>query len=73
MENLRNRIEMLWYQELQVTNPKQLKREMNDRNKGAFITSLKRRIKNENKELRGQQKINYPGIYKRLKGGISPF
>ncbi|HDR7719591.1 DUF6262 family protein [Bacillus albus] len=68
-ENLRNRIEMLRYQESQVSTPKQLKREMNDNNKDAVIASLKRRIKkleNENKELREQLKINYADIYKQL-------
>jgi len=40
---------------------------MNENNKGAIITSLKRRIKKleeENKELREQVKISYADIYK---------
>ncbi|MDM5374166.1 DUF6262 family protein [Bacillus thuringiensis] len=68
-ENLRNRIEMLRYQESQVPTPKQLKREMNDNNKDAVIASLKRRMKrleDENKKLREQLKVSYSNIYKQL-------
>jgi cell shape-determining protein MreC len=55
---------------------KQIKREMNERNKDALIESLKRKIKNlkdENKQLRKQLKVAYAEVYKLSNGGtISP-
>ena len=42
---------------------------MDDNNKDAIITSLKRKIKRleeENKELKEQVKINYAEVYKQL-------
>ncbi|MED3033999.1 transposase [Bacillus thuringiensis] len=68
-EELRDRIEMLRQQQLQVPTPKQVKREMSDNNKDAIIASLKRRMKkleDENKKLREQLKVSYADIYKRL-------
>lgn len=68
-KNIRERIETLRHQQLQVPTPSQVKREMNDNNKDAIISSLKRKIKKleeENKELKEQVKINYAEIYKQL-------
>ena len=68
-KNIRERIEALRHQQLQVSTPAQVKREMRDNNKDAIIASLKRKIKRleeENKELKQQIKINYAEIYKQL-------
>ena len=68
-KDIRERIEILRYQQSQVPTPSQVKREMNDNNKDAIIASLKRKIKRleqENKELREQLKVNYADIYKQL-------
>ena len=68
-KEIKERIEILRYQQSQVPTPSQIKREMNDINKDAIIASLKRKIKRleeENKELNEQVKINYADIYKRL-------
>jgi len=68
-KEIKERIEILRYQQSQVPTPSQIKREMNDINKDAIIASLKRKIKRleeENKELKEQVKINYADIYKRL-------
>ena len=68
-KDIRERIEILRYQQSQVPTPSQVKREMNDNNKDAIIASLKRKIKRleeENKELREQIKINYADLYKQL-------
>lgn len=68
-KDIRERIETLRHQQSQVPTPAQVKREMNDNNKDAIIASLKRkikRLKEENKELREQIKINYADIYKQL-------
>ncbi|MFB5252494.1 DUF6262 family protein [Bacillus mycoides] len=67
--DLRERIEKLRLQQSQTLTKKQLKREMNDANKGALIETLKRKIKKieiENKELREQLKVAYADVYKRI-------
>lgn len=67
--DIRERIETLRQQQAQVPTPSQVKREMDDNNKDAIISSLKRKIKRleeENKELRDQIKINYAEIYKKI-------
>ena len=64
--DIRQQIESLRLQELNVPTPGQVKREMSENNKDALIASLKRKIKkleNENKQLREQLKINYADIY----------
>ena len=68
-KDIRERIEILRYQQSQVPTPSQVKREMNDNNKDAIIASLKRKIKRleeENKQLKEQIKVNYADIYKQL-------
>ena len=68
-KDIRERIEILRYQQSQVPTQSQVKREMNDNNKDAIIASLKRKIKRleeENKELKEQLKVNYADIYKQL-------
>ena len=68
-KDIRERIEILRYQQSQVPTPSQVKRETNDNNKDAIIASLKRKIKRleeENKELKEQLKVNYADIYKQL-------
>ncbi|MGN2371789.1 DUF6262 family protein [Clostridium cagae] len=68
-KEIRERIEVLRYQQSQVPTPSQVKREMDDNNKDAIIASLKRKIKKleeENKELKEQLKVNYAEIYKQL-------
>ena len=68
-KDIRERIEILRYQQSQVPTPSQVKREMNDNNKDAIIASLTRKIKRleeENKELKEQLKVNYADIYKQL-------
>ena len=68
-KDIRERIEILRYQQSQVPTPSQVKREMNDNNKDAIIASLKRKIKRleeENKELKEQLKVNNADIYKQL-------
>ena len=68
-KDIRERIEILRYQQSQVPTPSQVKREMNDNNKDAIIASLKRKIKRleeENKELKEQLKVNYADLYKQL-------
>ena len=68
-KDIRERIEILRYQQSQVPTPSQVKREMNDNNKDAIIASLKRKIKRleeENKELKEQLKVNYADIYKQF-------
>ena len=68
-KDIRERIEILRYQQSQVPTPSQVKREMNDNNKDAIIASLKRKIKRleeENKELKEQLKVNYADVYKQL-------
>jgi hypothetical protein len=67
--DIRERIETLRHQQLQVPTPSQVKREMDDNNKDAIIASLKRKIKRlekENKELKEQVKVNYADIYNQL-------
>ena len=68
-KDIRERREILRYQQSQVPTPSQVKREMNDNNKDAIIASLKRKIKRleeENKVLKDQLKVNYADIYKQL-------
>ncbi|WP_336866788.1 DUF6262 family protein [Peribacillus frigoritolerans] len=66
---LRERIESLRQQQVTVPTKKQIQRKMNDNNKDALIDSLKRKIKRleqENKDLRGQLKVAYADIYKKI-------
>lgn len=66
---LRERIETLRQQQVTVPTKKQIQRKMNDNNKDALIDSLKRKIKRleqENKDLRGQLKVAYADIYKKI-------
>ncbi|AFS77633.1 putative transposition regulatory protein [Gottschalkia acidurici 9a] len=66
---LENVFKNLRHQQSQVPTPLQVKREMDDNNKDAIISSLKRKIKKleeENKELKEQVKINYADIYKNI-------
>ena len=68
-KDIKERIETLRHQQSQVPTPSQVKREMDDNNKDALISSLRRkieRLKEENKELREQVKINYAEIYNKL-------
>ncbi len=65
----RERIESLRQQQVTVPTKKQIQRKMNDNNKDALIDSLKRKIKRleqENKDLRGQLKVAYADIYKKI-------
>lgn len=67
--DLRSRIETLRQQQSHVLTPKQMKREMNEKNKDALIASLKRknkRLEEENKQLRQQLKVAYAEVYKKL-------
>ncbi|HEF1902702.1 TPA: transposase [Bacillus cereus] len=68
-KDFRSRIETLRNQQLQVPTPKQVKREMNESNKDALISSLKRKnkkLEDENKKLREQLKIAYADVYRKL-------
>ena len=68
-KDIKERIETLRHQQAQVPTPSQVKREMNDNNKDAIISSLKRKIKRleeENKELKEQVKINYAELYESI-------
>ena len=68
-KDIKERIETLRHQQSQVPTPSQVKREMNDNNKDAIISSLKRKIKRleeENKELKEQVKINYAELYESI-------
>jgi len=68
-KDFRSRIETLREQQSQVSAPKQVKREMNESNKDALIASLKRKnkkLEEENKQLRGQLKVAYADVYKKL-------
>ena len=68
-KDIRERIETLRNQQLQVPTPSQVKREMDDNNKDAIIASLKRTIKKleeENKKLKEQIKVNYADIYNKI-------
>ena len=60
-KDIRERIEILRYQQSQVPTPSQVKREMNDNNKDAIIASLKRKIKRleeeEAKSLKNNLKL----------------
>ncbi|MGE7637642.1 DUF6262 family protein [Peribacillus frigoritolerans] len=66
---LRERIDSLRQQQVNVPTKKQIQRKMNDNNKDALIDSLKRKIKRleqENKDLRVQLKVAYADIYKKI-------
>ncbi|MGE9752718.1 DUF6262 family protein [Bacillus inaquosorum] len=66
---LRKRIETLRQQQVTVPTKKQIQRKMNDNNKDALIDSLKRKIKRieqENKDLKGQLKVAYAEIYRKI-------
>lgn len=68
-KDIRERIEILRHQQSQVSTPSQVKREIDDNNKDAIISRLKRKIKileEENKKLREQIKVNYADVYKQL-------
>jgi hypothetical protein len=67
--DLRNRIESLRKQQANASTQKQLKREMNEKNKDALIESLKRKnkkLEDENKQLREQLKVAYAEVYKKI-------
>ena len=67
--DIRERIETLRQQQSQAPTPKQVKREMNERNKDALIESLKRKIKkleDDKKQLRDQLKVAYAEVYKKF-------
>lgn len=67
--SIRERIETLRQQQSQAPTHRQVKREMNESNKDAIISCLKRKIKKqeeENKELREQLKDVYSEIYKKI-------
>ena len=56
-------------QQSQAPTPKQVKREMNERNKDALIESLKRKVKkleDDKKQLRDQLKVAYAEVYKKF-------
>ncbi|MGE6617536.1 DUF6262 family protein [Bacillus mycoides] len=68
-QKFRKRIETLRQQQVHSSTPKQIKREISDRNKDVIIESLKRRIKKveeENKQLRNQLKVAYADVYKQI-------
>lgn len=68
-KDFRSRIETLRNQQSQVPIPKQVKREMNENNKDAFIGSLKRKnqkLEEENKQLRGKLKVAYADVCNKL-------
>ncbi|EDZ57013.1 transposition regulatory protein TnpC [Bacillus cereus H3081.97] len=68
-QELRKRIEGLRDQQTQSFTPKQIKRELNEKNKDAIIASLQRRIKkleDEKKQLQKQLKVAYANVYKQL-------
>lgn len=75
-KDIRERIETLRLQQLQVPTPAQVKREMNENNKDALIASLKRTIEKlkkekqqlekEKQQLEEQLKINYAELYKQI-------
>lgn len=68
-KDIRERIETLRHQQAQVPTPAQVKREMDENNKDAIISSLKRKIKKleeENKHLKERVKISYADIYEKI-------
>lgn len=68
-KDIKERIEGLRLQQSKVPTPSQVKREMDENNKDAIISSLKRKIKKlgeENKELREQLKISYADVYRSI-------
>ncbi|WP_374019968.1 DUF6262 family protein [Paenibacillus thiaminolyticus] len=68
-QELRERIESLRNQQSQAPSQKQLKRDLDENNKDAIIALLQRRIKKleeELKQLREQQKISYGDLYKKI-------
>ena len=67
--DIRERVETLRQQQSQAPTPKQVKREMNERNKDALIESLKRKVKkleDDKKQLRDQLKVAYAEVYKKF-------
>jgi hypothetical protein len=68
-KELRERIEGLRKQQAHSPTSKQIKRELDDNNKDAIISSQQRRIKkleSENKQLREQLKVAYADVYKSI-------
>lgn len=51
-KDIRERIETIRHQQVQVPTPSQVKREMNDNNKDVIIAILKRKIRNLENNLR---------------------
>jgi hypothetical protein len=67
--DIRVRIEKLRSQQVNVANPKQIKREIDENNKDAIIASLTRRVKKleeENQQLKKQIKISYSDVWKNV-------
>jgi hypothetical protein len=63
---LRQRIELLRKQQLGLSSPKQVKRNMSDASKDVIIATLRNRIiglENENKQLKERLKINLGKVY----------
>lgn len=66
---LRERIESLRQQQAEAPTPKQIKCEIDEKNKDTVITSLKRKIKRleeEKKQLREQLKVAYAEVYRKI-------
>lgn len=65
-KDLRERIETLRKQQLGLSSPKQVKRNMSDASKDVIIASLRKRVSNlekENKQLKEQMKIHFGELY----------
>jgi hypothetical protein len=68
-QDIKERIQHLRSQQEGISNIKQVKRNVSDQSKDVIIASLRKRVKElekENNELREQVKINYGNIYKQL-------
>lgn len=68
-QDIKERIQHLRSQQEGTTNIKQVKRNVSDQSKDVIIASLRKRVKElekENNELREQVKINYGNIYNQL-------
>ena len=68
-KDIKERIESFRLQQSKVDTPAEAKQKIDDNNKDALISSLKRRMKKleeENKSLREQLKFSYAEIYKKL-------
>lgn len=66
---LRERIEGLRKQQAHAPTPREIKRELDDNNKDAIISSLHRRnkkLEGENKQLRELLKVVYADVYKSI-------